>query len=395
MSSHPIIDSLKPSIMKFDLARIRRVMRSLGNPQNKFPSVHIAGTNGKGSVVAMTANALRLAGLRVGMYTSPHLEKVNERFQINGRMIADKDLDRLSRRFIRKFPHLTQFEFLTVIAFAWFAEQRVDVAVLETGLGGRLDATNIVTRVFACAITNIDYDHMNWLGNTLEKIAAEKAGIIKPRVPVVTGASGAALGVIKAKARRHRAPLVRAVSSGRLKLALQGEHQRKNAAVAVALLHQLQSHFRALTDRAIRDGVSSAHWPGRFEVFLLASRPTKQIVILDGAHNAAGCRILAAELKRRKLAPVHLLFGVLRDKEISRMTKILSVVTKCVVVAPVSSDRSADAATVAAIPAWKGRAKAATSTKDAWKYILSLSDRRPIVVAGSLYLVGEIRRRFL
>lgn len=379
--------------MIFDLVRMHRVMDALGHPENKYPTIHIAGTNGKGSVTAMIASVLRQTGLRVGMTTSPHLEMVNERFQINGDRISDADFNFLSTLLKQNFPHLTEFEFLTALAFVWFAEKNVDVAVVETGLGGRLDATNVMSNVLASVITNIDFDHMEWLGNTIEKIAFEKAGIIKPGVPVVTGASGPALRVIDGVAERFRSPLVRAsIGKNIPPLPLEGRHQRHNAAVALAALDVLDRSFVKIRPADIENGFRALRWPGRFERFMVGSGARRKTVVLDGAHNPAGCRALAAALREKKLAPVHLLFGALKDKDYAQMASALAPVAATCVTAPVQSERSSAAPALARLPAWKGKASAAASAKDALKKCSAMNGRRPIVVAGSLYLVGEIRR---
>ncbi len=381
--------------MKFDLARMRSVMAELGNPQDDYPSVHVAGTNGKGSVTAMIASGLARCGLKVGMYTSPHLEQINERFQINGRMISDTNLGRLVRSSAKRFPHLTQFEFLTTLAFQWFSDEKIDVAVVEVGLGGRLDATNVLRRVLASVITNIDFDHMNWLGHTIEKIAFEKAGIIKPGVPLVCGATKG-FSVIKSVANKRHSPVVR--SRARLRphsLRLLGAHQKQNARLALQALDTLRARLPGLEPRAYTEAVQNTFWPGRFERFLVGSRRKRRVVVLDGAHNTAGCRVLVRTLRSEKLVPASLVFGVLKDKAIREMVRVLSPIAERVTVVPVSSPRTADPSEVSRNGAWRGKAEAARSIDDAWKTVLNGPDSRPIVVAGSLYLVGEVRRKFL
>lgn len=363
-------------------------MKGLGNPHNYFPSIHVAGTNGKGSVTALIARVLQEAGLSVGMYTSPHLESVNERFQVNGRMISNRDLNRLARFVIRKYPHLTQFEFLTVLAFLWFAEKKVDVAVIEAGLGGRLDATNVLSRVLVSVITNIDFDHTNHLGSTIRKIAWEKAGIIKGNIPVVTAATGAALATIKSVARKKNAP-VAVVSAGdfHFKILLKGEHQEQNASIAVRVLHLLaELGFFHISEKNIRTGFSQVKWPGRFEQM-------RGGVILDGAHNPAGCRALAQTLIEKKLVPINLLFGALKDKDVNQMARVLSSVTSHCVTVPVPSERSARAEELANLGGWRGKATSASSIVAGWRALNLIESKHPRVVAGSLYLVGEMRRR--
>jgi dihydrofolate synthase/folylpolyglutamate synthase len=368
-------------------------MDQLGNPQNNFPAVHIAGTNGKGSVTAMIASVLKSSGLKTGMYTSPHLEKINERFQINGRLISNHDLKRLSKNLARRFPHLTEFEFLTVLGFVWFAEQNIDVAVVETGLGGRLDATNVLSNVLVSVITTIDFDHMDWLGNTLEKIAYEKAGIIKRGSPIVTGAMGPALKVIGRVAKNRQAALIHSRSGKNLPaLPLEGKHQLFNAAIALSAINVINRSYFKITPAHIENGLKSLRWPGRFERFMIGSGPRRKIIILDGAHNPGGCRVLAGALKDKKMPPVDLLFGVLGDKDFSSMAKILSPSVRRCVTVPVPSERSADPRILAGLPSWKRKSSPQKSVSLGWKKILNENRGRPIVVAGSLYLVGEIRR---
>jgi dihydrofolate synthase/folylpolyglutamate synthase len=368
--------------MRFDLARMAAVMRHFDFPHDAFPSIHVAGTNGKGSVVALVSQALIDAGHRVGAYTSPHLSRMSERFRVNNREIPDRDLNRLLGRVRRAFPLLTQFEILTAVAFLWFAEQKVDVAVVEVGLGGRLDATNILRRVLVSVITTIDYDHTEWLGDTIEKIAAEKAGIVKPFVPLVTATTGRARRVIQSAARSKQAPLVVARRE-RFRLSLRGGYQQQNAAVAHAALDQLRgSKFevpRARIDRSFR----RASWPGRFEPI--------GAVILDGAHNVAGCRALVDAIHAQRLAPVTLIFGVLKGKDAAGMVRILEPVVKQCFVAPIASERSADPRRVAGLREWKGKAAPLGSMQAGLAAVRRAAKNGPVVVAGSLYLVGAMR----
>lgn len=378
--------------MNFDLARTQRVMSQLGNPQNYFPSVHIAGTNGKGSVTAMISSVLREAGVKVGMYTSPHLEKINERFQINGAMISTPELTRLSRSLQKRFSHLTQFEFLTVLAFVWFAEKEVDVAVVETGLGGRLDATNVLSHVLVSVITNIDLDHTDWLGNTLEKIAFEKAGIIKNGVPLVTGATGKAFEVIKSKAKEANSPVVQVLGSSPSE-SLLGRHQQRNTELAKVAIRTLSENFFHITENQVKKGLGRVRWPGRFERIMVGSASHRQLVILDGAHNPAGCRALVETLREQRLDSVNLLFGALKDKNVAEMARILSPVVELGVTVTVPSERSADPSKLSALKVWQGKMVAVKDVGEGLKALLSMKGNRPILVAGSLYLVGDIRRR--
>lgn len=392
--------------MRFDLARMGAVLSVLKHPEHGFVSVHVAGTNGKGSVCAFLERVFREAGYRTALYTSPHLERITERFRVNGREISQADLSRclsLVRSalaspelrqhpaFGKKSPELTQFEVLTLIAFLWFAEKKPDIAIIETGLGGRLDATNVLRRVAASVITTIGLDHTDWLGKTEAAIAAEKAGIIKPGVPVVTGAQGTALRVIEKRAREKKASLRKVTGLSSLPVGLPGEHQRRNARIAEATVRELRLRGFTVPEGAVRRGLARAEWPGRFERFLLRRGKTRIPVILDGAHNTDGMRALVQGLKKNRLVPVDALFGALRDKDTHGMSRMLApVVERCVTTA-VPSDRSEKAATLARLPIWRGKAKPGTSVKAGWRGLVKTNTGRPLVVAGSLYLVGAVR----
>jgi dihydrofolate synthase/folylpolyglutamate synthase len=241
--------------------------------------------------------------------------------------------------------------------------------------------------VLVSVITNIDYDHMNWLGRTKAKIAAEKAGIIKPGVPLVTGARGQALRVIKSVAKKRRAPVTVVSGASHARIPLAGRHQKQNAAIAIAALRALNARgLIQISQNQLRQGLARARWPGRFERI----RPG---IILDGAHNPAGCRTLVRTLKEKKLAPVNLMFGALDDKDFEQMARVLApAVARCVTV-PVPSDRSASPATLARLRPWRTKAEPARSIEEGWKKIRAGGRKRPIVIAGSLYLVGKMRRR--
>ena len=345
------LHSLQRFGVKLGLQNVDAVLAACGDPQRRFPSIHVAGTNGKGSVCAMLASILRADGRRVGLYTSPHLADVRERIRIDGRTIADADFDRLLGR-IRKTidrllaagrleAHPTYFEVLTILAFLHFAERKVDIAVLEVGMGGRFDATNVVTPLVS-VITSISLDHREYLGRSLAAIAFEKAGIIKPGVPVVNGAEGRAAGaVIRRRARERGAPLVSAFGrdgalfaartaagfrfryefcgeSFAFRLKLPGVHQGENAAVAVAAARTLGCVDRPLERRTILAGLAAAEWPGRLEA--VGRRP---LVLLDGAHNEDGARALAAYVRDFVRGPLVLVFAMLKDKAVRRAADLL------------------------------------------------------------------------
>lgn len=303
----------------YSLERVRRLLTLLGEPQRSFQAVHIAGTKGKGSTAAMIEAALRAAGYRTGLYTSPHLHTFRERIQVCGEFIAEADMVRLADRLrplVVQLPEITSFEVMTGLALAWFAEQAADWVILEVGLGGRLDATNAVTPAVA-VITSISYDHMAILGDTLAQIAAEKAGIIKPGVPVVSAPHpGEALAVIEEVCRRQRAPLTLVgrdwtweageanlhgqsftVHHGQealteLWIPLLGHHQLTNATTAVATLWLLKQVGARVSEDAIRAGLRAVHWPGRFEILGVAP-----LVVADAAHNGDSARKLVATLR--------------------------------------------------------------------------------------------------
>ena len=283
--------------IKFGLDNISTIVARLGHPERAFQSVHVAGTNGKGSVVAMVDAALRAAGHRSARYTSPHLVDLTERFTIGGQPVARDRLAAVVEEIRDTIEQLraegalavqpTFFEVTTAAAFELFRRARVDVAVLEVGLGGRLDATNVVSPI-ATAITSIDFDHQKYLGNTLSEIATEKAGIVKPGIPVVVGElHPEARAAIEAVARRRGSPVIRAtaVDVGNLTVGLRGAHQRANAAVAVRLLQVVGASGLALPRQAVADGLADPHWPGRLDLRRLSGN---REVLLDAAHNPAG-----------------------------------------------------------------------------------------------------------
>lgn len=390
---------------KFGLENTFKLAALAGNPQEKLRFIHVAGTNGKGSTCAMLESIYRAAGLRVGLFTSPHLVSFRERIQVNRQLVSENDVVRLVTEIqplLKQFPadhHPTFFEVVTVMALKFFAAQKCDLVIWETGLGGRLDATNIVTPL-ASVITNIAFDHQQWLGDTLEKIAAEKAGIIKPGVPVLTATDASeALAVIEKVAHKQNAPLTIVGQASRLSpskkrfetgttpvLPLAGEHQKINAALAVATVEILQPEI-PVGEVAIRAGLASVNWPGRLQ---LIQTPDGQKILLDGAHNAAGAMALRAALERDVANPRPILiFGALADKKWEEICAILAPLAVQVFTVPVASDRTADPSELAAAfrtanPRLEAVAKA--NLTDA----LNACKHKPfIVITGSLYLVGE------
>jgi dihydrofolate synthase/folylpolyglutamate synthase len=388
---------------RFGLEDTLKLAAFAGNPQAGLRFIHVAGTNGKGSTCAMLESIYRAAGLRVGLYTSPHLVSFRERIQVNRQLIPETEVVRLIeelRPALSQFPpdqQPTFFEFVTVMALKFFAAAHCDLVIWETGLGGRLDATNIVTPL-AGVITNIALEHTQWLGETLEKIAAEKAGIIKPGIPVVTAvAETSALAVIEKIATEKGAPLTRVSplekSGGPLDLPLLGEHQQINAALALATVEVLQSQI-PVTKQQIQDGLQTVNWPGRLQLINPAAGPR---ILLDGAHNAAGAVVLRETLLSYfPDIPRILVLGVLQDKNWKEICGLLAPLAQTIYIVPIASERTGRpdelaAACREASPATE--AIISRSLKEAFEVIHSRSHSAGrdelVVVAGSLYLVGE------
>ncbi|MBI2548544.1 bifunctional folylpolyglutamate synthase/dihydrofolate synthase [Candidatus Woesearchaeota archaeon] len=380
--------------IKLGLDNVRALLASLGNPQTKFKSVHVGGTNGKGSVCAMLDAVLQQSGYKVGRYTSPHLVQVNERFTINGMTISNDDFAHHLSMVKAEVTTQTYFEVTTALAFLYFADKGVDIACIEVGLGGRLDATNVVTPQVS-VITTIALEHTEWLGNSVEAIAGEKAGIIKPHVPVVTATSGRALKVITQKAQEQQAPL-QVVSSRRArgyKTSLIGRFQRQNLAVVLEVIDCLRGQGFTLPETDVRKGLLQTTWPGRFQ-FL------QENLLVDCAHNPAGIAVLVSalrELQRKKsFANVFLIFGVLKDKDYSSMIKpLLPLVTTMILVRP-NTERALDPEELKAHIQSLGLGPTPMLLvipylKEAMAYVQQQTTSKDLVIiTGSIYLVGEI-----
>jgi dihydrofolate synthase / folylpolyglutamate synthase len=406
-------------MMHLGLHRTRAMMQALGNPQDTYPSIHIAGTNGKGSVAAMSESILRHSGLVTGLYTSPHLVRVEERIRINSRQVSPRSFSALatcirdteamliSDRVLDR--PLTTFEFLTCCAFLHFAREKVDIAVLEVGLGGKLDATNIVHPLVS-VITGISLDHQNYLGNTLTEIAGEKAGIIKEGVPAISGCNNPApQRVIRKQAKTTRAPLLEAsqVSTVRnkrelhgcylfdlrtpcreykkLHLSLAGEHQILNATLAVMAIETLKSFPIKVSD--IRRGLAATRWPGRLDEY-----QSRRRTLLDGAHNPEGARLLGDYLRKRKEPAIHFVFGAVRDKDIHEIGAAIFPLATRIHLTPLVNTRSSDPEDIASMhERFRSRMTIHADMREAlysaWK---ECPPAGLVVVTGSLYLVGEL-----
>jgi dihydrofolate synthase/folylpolyglutamate synthase len=383
---------------KFGLSNTLTLAKMAGNPHEKLRFIHVAGTNGKGSTCAMLESIYRTAGLRVGLFTSPHLIAFGERIQVDRQNISEAEIVRQVtelKPLLAQFPvehHPTFFEVVTVMALRYFAEKKCDLVIWETGLGGRLDATNIVTPL-ATVITNIQFDHEQWLGSTLASIATEKAGIIKWGVPVITGTEEPeALDVIEATAQRNGAPLTVVTRSDldrpplkEMRLSLLGEHQRFNAAVAMDAVQAVASI--EISEEALRRGLSGVQWPGRLQLITLRSG---QQILLDGAHNVAGARSLKTALKQNfPECSITLVIGTLADKNTDAICAELAPLAGRILVVPVDSDRTASVSAAAQCCS-RVNASASVIEMPTLKEALAASSQSDFtVVTGSLYLVGE------
>ncbi len=373
----------------------RHLAALAGNPQHGLRFIHVAGTNGKGSTCAILESIYRAAGLRVGLFTSPHLVSFRERMQVNRQLIstaAVADLVAEIRAGLEKFPpeqHPTMFEIVTGMALRYFAQQKCDLVIWETGLGGRLDATNIVTPL-ASVITNIGFDHQQWLGETLAAIAAEKAGIIKPGIPVLTAAEQPeVLRVIEQTARRQRSLFIAVpamcVMPDAALLPLAGAHQARNAALALATVQALQSQI-PVNVAALHAGLQGVQWPGRLQ---LVDRGGGRKLLLDGAHNGAGVTALLAALQTifPQQKPT-LILGMLADKEWRGMGRQLATASARIFTVPVANPRTVSASELAEVCQRDSPQEVVPCESLAAALAQSATDSF-VLITGSLYLVGE------
>jgi dihydrofolate synthase/folylpolyglutamate synthase len=424
---------------KFDLDHMRVLLQALDHPERRFPGVLIAGTNGKGSTAATLASILRASGLRTGLYTSPHLVRINERIRVNGQEISDDDfaflhtkVDQVAERLMERAElpwHPSFFEMMTAIVFEHFARVKVDMAVLEVGMGGRLDATNVVEPRVS-VITDISLDHQKFLGNTVGEIAREKVGIIRPGGAVVTlpqqPEANDVIGntILQLGARAVNAvPYVPPVSPGsseylvpsteegdprdvyRYPLQLLGEqilvetplvgrHQLRNVALAIAAAVELhQQGFSGITANSIEHGIRETRWPGRFQV--IAARLGWPEVVIDVAHNPAGAWALRSALSERyEDRPLIFVFGAMRDKAISEMTEILFPLAERVIATRPENPRAASAKEILQAAARTGvEIEAVEDVQRAVERARVLAKPGTVVViTGSIYLVGEVMR---
>ncbi|PYX16654.1 MAG: bifunctional folylpolyglutamate synthase/dihydrofolate synthase [Acidobacteria bacterium] len=417
---------------KFDLDHMRVLLRALDYPERRFPSVLIAGTNGKGSTAATLASILKASGLRTGLYTSPHLIRINERIRINGEEISDDEfallhdmIDRTAERLVgeSELPwHPSFFEMLTAIAFEYFSRKKIDIAVLEVGMGGRLDATNVIDPRI-CVITDISLDHQKFLGNTVTEIAREKAGIIRrggivvtlPQQPQANGVIGNTILDLEAQAvsavpyvppvapstqyRVANSELGRAIFRYPLEVMgkrilvetpLVGRHQLRNVALAIAAAEELSHRGFAITADSIEHGIRETHWPGRFQVISPVKGASEYV--LDVAHNPAGAWALRSTLsgayEDRSLTFV---FGAMRDKAIGEIAEILFPLAERVIATRADNPRSATSGEIR-----EAAAHTSVAIEQAPNVAAALERARVlagsngvVVVTGSIYIVGE------
>ncbi len=408
---------LEKSGIVVGLDHITHILALIGNPHESLRAVHIAGTNGKGSVASIVSEIARRAGYRVGLYTSPHLVSFTERITIDGEPISERDVAELTA-FIRERIEaadtqdkngalaFTFFDFTTALAFEYFKRKIVDLAVIEVGLGGRLDSTNVLLPLVS-VITNVALDHQDYLGETIEAIAAEKAGIIKEGVPIVTGAQGEALKVIRGAASKSdlyalgdafsyskkgdQSMSYRGMEKGfdNLVINLRGDHQLFNASLALCVMELLGREGFVIGESAIKEGLASVRWAGRLD--LIPGARGEPSILLDGAHNPDGARTLAAFLKTHFVEGKRILvFGVMKDKDFISMLSELSPVFDRIVLTRPTIERAADPADVAA------HAPGATVTESVEDALVAArkgaSADDLIVVAGSFYTIGEAKK---
>jgi len=416
------LEQIQNQGIKFGLDNVRILLSALGKPHECLPSVVVAGTNGKGSVCAMLSRILSLHGFRTGLYTSPHLVRVEERIRINGRPISKRDFSRALTLVRDRIDSLinagrlisppTYFEILTCLALFHFQTREVDMAVLEVGMGGRYDATNVVRPVLS-VITTISLEHQSYLGDTTARIAFEKAGIIKPKIPVVCSVEDeAAAAVIRARALELGAPFHPTLGRGRnlkslrrgraflyttdsetytVNPALRGLHQGKNAAAAITAAECLSGRWRPLSKPLIVKGIETVRWPGRMEV---VSRDP--LVLIDGAHNPEGAEMFRDYARIHAPSPRILVFAVMRDKDIPTLADILFPLADKIVLTRFPYYRAADPQDIQKQASrYRSRIILEPDVSRAVASAQKLAGKNgSVLVAGSLFLVGEMKKHF-
>ncbi|MBN2878146.1 MAG: bifunctional folylpolyglutamate synthase/dihydrofolate synthase [Clostridia bacterium] len=408
---------------KADLSVIRELLTRLGNPQNNFKSIHIAGTNGKGSVCAFVESALRVQGYKTGLFTSPYITVFNERIRVCGKNIENEEFALLASKIrniaegmeVDGYPLASFFEMLTAISFKYFSDLGVEVAVIETGIGGTYDSTNVINPILSI-ITSIGYDHMNILGNTIEEIAENKAGIIKLNCPVVIShqAYDEAYAVFLNKAMQLNAPLFALEKSqilidfvgldgaqfnftydglkADIKTTLIGIHQVYNASCAFLSLCVLSQYSDIkMSPKSILKGIEEAQWPGRMEI--LRNSP---LVIVDGAHNEQAAGYLVNSIKNFiPSGKINVIFGTMKRKNYLAMAKKLKEIAECIYTVSINDDNSMDGKELLEeLKELNLNAESLGSFVETYEFLVEKGEK-PILICGSLYLAGEARRHIL
>ena len=394
------------------LENITSLLEQLGNPQKEFPVVHIAGSNGKGSTSAFIFGILREAGYRTALYTSPHLNDFRERIRVNGSLVPKQAIIETTEKIRRIYDpeRTTFFEFTTAVAFDFIAKSKPDLAVIEVGLGGRLDATNTVEPIVT-VITDISREHEDYLGTGIAAVAGEKAGVIKSAIPLITGAGRSEARKVILEAARNASATVKefgkhfaAKRTGinvftyrseklildDVSLTMPGSHQMKNAALAIAVAEVIRDQGYKISETAIRDGIQKTVFPGRFEI--LRKRPD---VIIDGAHTPEGMRLLKSTFRR--LYPgtkALLLLGMLKDKNYEVLVDIIAPIAREVICVPPQGTRALDPEELAALSRKKGiLANSVSDIAEGFEILVNQARENDVVLAaGSLYMIGPVRR---
>ncbi len=408
------LQQFKPYGIKLGLDRIKYIVDKLGNPERRYRNIHVAGTNGKGTVCRLLSNILLEDGYHVGLYTSPHLYDIRERFIVDNKIIEEEKLLEVISivkpvvdKLIQKKIYPTYFEVTTAIAFQYFSMEDVDIAVIEVGMGGRFDATNIMTPMVSI-ITNISLDHQQFLGETIEEIAFEKAGVIKNGIPVITAADKKALKIIEKTVIEKNSPLryikkdyIRRISKNidrqifhielerdyTIETSLLGSQQGENIAIVLAAIEELRKQGLKISDESIKNGIKKTNTPGRME---LISR--KPLILLDGAHNIAGIKVLKENLMDFNYDRLILVFGVLKDKNYSDMIDIISENADIIILTQPDTSRASPVNSIIKLIDETKKVYVTTKVRDAVDQALKVVGKKDMIcITGSLYTVGEAR----
>jgi len=426
------LDNLQFFKIKLGLDAMENFLGRVDNPQRRLRCVHIGGTNGKGSVGATLLSILTEAGYKVGLYTSPHLSSVRERFRIGNNFISEGDFAELATVIHEELgeDQITYFEFTTTLALLWFSRQKVDLAIMEVGMGGRLDATNVITPLVS-VITNVSMDHEQYLGNTLTEVAGEKAGIIKAGIPVVSGvANDASREVVASQCQKLNSPLYlldRDFSGVRsqdntswcytspeqqqqpgLPLAMKGGYQVTNASLVLTTIKLLQPHGFQVTEQQVKTGLANTRWPGRLEEFWLVDKqvysqnpatPSARHYLLDGAHNPAGVEALCLALENEfSYTNLILVWGAMSDKDITTTLASIAPLADHILFTRPESERSAmPDDLLGCLPTeLHNKAQSVKNVEKALQLAREMATENDIIcIAGSLYLVGRTRQILL